>query len=100
MNEQTIKEQFIRAVRLRAEKDLRPKKEKLALADRSLNHGGTAFQRFLPPCPAAPQRRSGVVPGDGIHARLHSKCWAVIEEKVRTFGHAVGKWVGIVHTGL
>ena len=57
-----VEQELERPVRLRAERDLRPEQEHLALAERALDAGSAAFEIVLAPAPtrsaAAPSSRT------------------------------------------
>src|SRR5690606_41581339 len=62
-----VEQELERAVRLRAERDLRAEEEELALAHLGLDDGGAALEVVLPPRPAAAQRLCRVEPRDAAH---------------------------------
>src|SRR5437867_535222 len=100
MNEQTIKEQLVRAVRLGTKQDFRTKQKEFAFTHTRFHYGRTAFEILLSPCPAAAERCWRIVNRNRIRTRLYSKRRTAVEEKVRAVRHAVSKRVGIVDSRL
>src|SRR5690606_19544825 len=79
-----VEQELERAVRLRAERDLRSEDERLALADGRFERGRASLEVVLPPGPAAAERALGIEPhhrsyaaGGGI--RMQPEDGAVVE---------------------
>ena len=66
--EDAVEQELEGAVRLRAEGDLGPDQEHLALAERDVDAGGAAIEIVLAPRPAGPQRLLRIEPRHRLHA--------------------------------